>query len=46
VFKRITIPRTLGNIPIEKVEKELFGGGQINGYSKFVAGVQQNDVIA
>lgn len=45
VFKRITIPRTLGNIPIEKVEKELFGGGQINGYSKFVAGVQQNDVI-
>jgi len=25
IFRRISIPRTLGNIPMDKVEKDLFG---------------------
>lgn len=44
VFRRIAIPRTLGNISMEKVEKDLFGEATLTSYHKIVTGVQENTI--
>lgn len=45
IFKRISIPRTLGNISMEKVEKELFGGSNATNYHQVVTGLQDKNTI-
>ena len=45
IFKRISIPRTLGNISIEKVEKDLFGEEMMPGYHKVVTGIEDKNAI-
>ena len=45
VFKRIAIPRTLGNILMEKVEKELFGESSMPNYHKIVTGLEGKAII-
>jgi hypothetical protein len=37
IFKRINIPRSLNSIPIEKVEKEIFG--QPSPYHQVITGL-------
>lgn len=44
-FKKVTIPRTLGNIPIEKVEKDLFGVAPLPFYEKVVTGIDHSKTI-
>ena len=45
VFKKMSIPRTLGNITIEKVEKDLFGEDKMPIYHKVVTGIDKKDII-
>jgi hypothetical protein len=45
VFRRIAIPRTLGNISMEKVEKELFGEESMPLYHKVVIGIDKDNTI-
>ena len=45
VFKKMSIPRTLGNITIEKVEKDLFGEDKIPIYHKVVTGIEKKNII-
>lgn len=45
IFRRISIPRTLGNIPMDKVEKDLFGQSALTSYHKIVTGVDQTNII-
>lgn len=45
IFRQIAIPRTLGNIPMEKVEKELFVGPTLPTYHKVVTGISDPQAI-
>ena len=45
IFRQISIPRTLGNLSMEKVEKELFGIEALPIYSKVVTGIIPPTVI-
>ena len=45
IFRRIAIPRTLCNISMEKVEKDLFGEELIPSYHKTVTGIVDKNAI-